>query len=128
GVVVASTSLSGDDVVVSFSASSPEAAKTLLTDIKWPEAESAVCQATPSRPGYVTCSKDQATLGAYKPADGKTARTRLSAALPAVDLDDLALFGYVADGDVHFGAAYPAGSATFHLSAPPDAKDALASL
>ncbi|MDC0666625.1 hypothetical protein [Nannocystis radixulma] len=129
GIVVTSTSLSGgDDTVVTFSASSAEAAQGLLAALKIPDAATAVCQAVATRPGYVTCAKDQATIAAYKPADGKTARTRLNAALPAVAVDDLAFFGYVADGDVHFGLDNPAGGATLHVSAPPDAKDMFTTL
>ncbi|MDC0716269.1 hypothetical protein [Nannocystis bainbridge] len=128
GIVVTSTSLSDDDTVITFSASSGEAAKGLLAALKIPDAATIECQPTAARPGYVTCAKDQATLATYKPGDGKAARTRLGAALPAVALDDLALFGYVTDGDVHFGLDKPAGGATFHLSAPPDARELVTTL
>ncbi|WAS96907.1 hypothetical protein [Nannocystis punicea] len=129
GIVVTSTSLTGgDDTVITFSASSAEAAKGLLASLKIPDAATAECQATAGRPGYVTCAKDQATLATYKPGDGKAARTRLNTALPAVAVDDLALFGYVSDGDLHFGLDKPAGGATFHVSAPSDAKDLVTTL
>ncbi|MCY1070275.1 hypothetical protein OV090_36365 [Nannocystis sp. RBIL2] len=128
GIVVTSTSLSGDDTVITFSASSAEAAKGLLAALKIPDAATTECLATAGRPGYVTCAKDQPTLAAYKPGDGKAARTRLNTALPAVAIDDLALFGYVTDGDVHFGLDKPAGGATLHISAPPDAKEMVTTL
>ncbi|WP_434417566.1 hypothetical protein [Nannocystis pusilla] len=128
GIVVTSTSLSGDDTVITFSASSAEAAKGLLAALKIPDAATTECLATAGRPGYVTCAKDQPTLAAYKPGDGKAARTRLNTALPAVAIDDLALFGYVTDGNVHFGLDKPAGGATLHISAPPDAKEMVTTL
>ncbi|HEY8376728.1 MAG TPA: hypothetical protein VIK91_09580, partial [Nannocystis sp.] len=128
GIVVTSTRPGAEEPVLVFTASSPEAAKNLFSALKVPSAAEMTCQVVAARPGYVACSKDAEVLAAYKPGEAATPRHRLSTALPGVSIDELAVAGYVVDGDAHFGFAQQADGFTFHMSAPPDAREMFTTL
>ncbi len=122
GVVVSETS-AGEDPVIVFTATDAAAAKNFLTSVKLPDAESMTCQPVSARAGYVSCSKNQAALAAYKPGEAAAVRAKLDASLPGVVLDEAAAFAHVDEGKVDLALSSPAGALVFHVGAPPDARE-----
>ena len=132
GLVVTQTAAGKGSAVFVVVADKPEGVKGLLTALKLPGAEKTVCQTVAAAPGHVACADSEAVLKAYKPGDGKKRHDTAAAALPGVNLDELAVLFYSPDnGGMHMGATTPAGAGVVHIgmaAGNKDMKDVLAGL